>query len=204
MGTAELKPPGSTRLNMTKRLIKRFVWLKSHLLKDHEYGLVELGNEANWHTPFTSDPESIIGGVDSLQRQDDPFNSLNSDSILETLLQAQPENPKTPESHSLRAIIIYGRSNVLPTVPSPELLDKVRANPAITIDCVYLHGLARDYGEMVQEIYERLTEFELREDMYSFELSQRAPRYGIAMTQLVSHPAQRVHQARAFPIVINQ
>ncbi|TPX49934.1 hypothetical protein SeMB42_g01480 [Synchytrium endobioticum] len=204
MGREQLKPSGMTRINVTKNLLKRFIWLKSSFSRNHEYGIVELGSCANWHTPFTNDICSIISALDSLQCHEDDFESMEADSILETILQAQPDIPNPPTAPSLRAIIIYGRSDVVPSQPDPEQLANLRANPCIFIDAIYLHGSVRTYGPVIQQIFDRISEFELREDMYMFELSQRSATYGISMARLLAHPLQRVKkQADAFPVLSN-
>ncbi|KAF9398402.1 hypothetical protein BGZ94_006016, partial [Podila epigama] len=99
---------------------------------------------------------------------------------------------------SVRVIMIYSRSDVLPTVPDPMVLKDLRSheNPFF-FDCIYLHKKHNEVpGEIKpQHIYDRLTEIEDIDSIgYCFELCKMVRKYCQAMAELLAHPKVRLLQ----------
>nr|KAJ3422444.1 Component of the BRCA1-A complex [Polyrhizophydium stewartii] len=150
-GCELLKTPDGglvTRLECTKRLLKRFVHLKHALSKAHEFGVCTITDSASWSLHFTPEPDVAIAAIDNIQFCDRLFPAV--------LPPSKPELPHPDSNYALRVILVYAQSNTVPQCPAPaEMAELFARHSKLFIDTVYLHDTAAD-SNMVGAIFDIL------------------------------------------------
>ncbi|KAG0233134.1 hypothetical protein BGW42_007722, partial [Actinomortierella wolfii] len=199
------------RITRTKQLIKRFVEQKSMWNKQHEFALMILGQNAVWHIDFTREVGVFKYAVDELFAMGS-YSSFDPTSLFEEVLKRGMLN--VDDGYITRVILIYTRSNVIPSQPRQEVLllffiariapKKVRevmtelhASGKFHFDCIYIHNRSSEVkGDIKpQMVYDRLTELEDQQvPGYFFEMTRLFRKYTTAMTQLLANPTQRIFQ----------
>ncbi|KAG0274901.1 RNA polymerase II transcription factor B subunit 4 [Linnemannia exigua] len=175
-----------TRVNRTKQVLKWFIAQKSKWNAEHEFAVIILGEKAVWHVDFTTDIVLLEHAVDELYTMG-KFSSFD---------MSEQDGP------TVRAIMIYTRSDVLPTLPDKEFLDNLHATGRFYFDCVYIHNKASEVAGDVkpQQIYDRLTEMESANSPgYFYELTRVLKKFSGAMGELLANPAIRAIQEGGFP-----
>ncbi|KAG0034044.1 Component of the BRCA1-A complex [Podila clonocystis] len=167
--------PTDSRINRTKSLLKWYINQKSAWNAGHEFAMIILGEKAVWHMDFTDDVALFSHALDGLYSMG-KYNAFADKNVL------------------VRAILIYTRSDILPTLPDPEVLEDLRKDNRFYFDCVYIHNKSADVVGNVkpQHVYDRLTEIEdARSVGYFFELTRLYRKYSSAMAELLANPAFR-------------
>ncbi|KAF9291065.1 hypothetical protein BGZ88_007085 [Linnemannia elongata] len=188
-----------TRINRTKQVLKWFIAQKSKWNAEHEFAVIILGEKAVWHVDFTTDTVLLEHAVDELYTMG-KFPSFDSTSLFELILQKVEIN--ADDCPTVQAIMIYTRSDVLPTLPDKECLEALHATGKFFFDCVYIHNKASEVAGDIkpQEIYDRLTEMEdSRSPGYFYELTRVLKKFSGAMGELLANPAVRAVQEEGFP-----
>ncbi|KAG0020608.1 hypothetical protein BGZ80_003924 [Entomortierella chlamydospora] len=143
-----------------------------------------LGAMAVWHMDFTSDTALLSHAIDELYTMGD-------------FKEFEHSNLDQDDGSIIRLIMIYTRSDVLPSVPDPEVLDVLAASGRFSYDCVYIHHKAGEVSGPIkpQHVYDRLTEMEdIRAPGYYYELTRILKKYSSAMGELLAHPSVRAIQ----------
>ncbi|KAJ3152431.1 Component of the BRCA1-A complex [Geranomyces michiganensis] len=154
----------------------------------HQFGVLTATDVTLWAQECTSDADQVIQSIGRLDFE----NSQHAKWDLSTLFSAihdQYPDPATAD-YFLRVIIIYCRSNTLPSGPDDSQLAIFHANPHCFLDGVYVHDKASVTNE-VQSIYDALSYLGNEEDRF-YELTREFRRFSTAMTKLLAHPAQRM------------
>ncbi|KAJ3011978.1 Component of the BRCA1-A complex [Thoreauomyces humboldtii] len=127
-----------TRLEHTKRLLKRFIFQKSRLNSKHEFGICTITDMTLWHQDCTSHTETLMAAIDDLRFEDQRFPMWDVSTVFSAISDKYP----TPtSSHTLRVIIIYCRSDVVPSGLSEDhAIATFRDNPDCYLDGIYLHS----------------------------------------------------------------
>ncbi|KAF9133032.1 Component of the BRCA1-A complex [Mortierella sp. GBA39] len=188
-----------TRINRTKQVLKWFIAQKSKWNAEHEFAVIILGEKAVWHVDFTTDTVLLEHAVDELYTMG-KFPSFDSTSLFELILQKVDINAN--DCPTVRAIMIYTRSDVLPTLPDKEYLEALHVTRKFFFDCVYIHNKASEVSGDIkpQEIYDRLTEMEdTRSPGYFYELTRMLKKFSVAMGELLANPTVRAVQEDGFP-----
>ncbi|KAF9133937.1 Component of the BRCA1-A complex [Mortierella sp. 14UC] len=191
--------PYDTRVNRTKQVLKWFIAQKSKWNPDHEFAVIILGEKAVWHVDFTTDIVLLEHAVDELYTMG-KFPSFNTASLFELIMEKVDLNED--DGPTVRAIMIYTRSDVLPTLPDKEVLDTLHAAGRFYFDCIYIHNKASEVAGNIkpQQIYDRLTEMESsRSPGYFYELTRVLKKFSGAMGELLANPAIRAVQEDGFP-----
>ncbi|KAI1299517.1 hypothetical protein EDD11_006460 [Mortierella claussenii] len=98
------------------------------------------------------------------------------------------------DGSTIRLIMVYTRSDVLPTIPDLEVVEPLYASGRFFYDCIYMHQKASEVTGPVkpQHVYDRLTEMEdARSPGYYYELTRVLKKYCAAMAELLAHPSVR-------------
>ncbi|KAF9351818.1 hypothetical protein BGX26_010231 [Mortierella sp. AD094] len=183
-----------TRINRTKQLLKWFIEQKSSWNPNHEFAIMILGAMAVWHMDFTSDTVLLSHAIDELYTMG-KFKEFDSTTLFREILEHS--NLDQDDGSTIRLIMIYTRSDVLPSIPDPEVLDVLAASGRFSYDCVYIHQKAGEVSGPVkpQHVYDRLTEMEdIRTPGYYYELTRILKKYSSAMGELLAHPSVRAVQ----------
>ncbi|KAL2917364.1 hypothetical protein HK105_203028 [Polyrhizophydium stewartii] len=200
-GCELLKTPDGglvTRLECTKRLLKRFVHLKHALSKAHEFGVCTITDSASWSLHFTPEPDVAIAAIDNIQFCDRLFPScdlrslfdLMQVSLIAMVTPCKPELPHPDSNYALRVILVYAQSNTVPQCPAPaEMAELFARHSKLFIDTVYLHDTAAD-SNMVGAIFDILGSVEGPLSRH-VELSRQIQRYEIGMMELLANPLHR-------------
>ncbi|KAK3826705.1 MAG: hypothetical protein J3R72DRAFT_457574 [Linnemannia gamsii] len=188
-----------TRVNRTKQVLKWFIAQKSKWNAEHEFAVIILGEKAVWHVDFTTDIVLLEHAVDELYTMG-KFPSFDTASLFELIMEKIDMSEQ--DGPTVRAIMIYTRSDVLPTLPDKEFLDILHASGRFYFDCVYIHNKASEVAGNVkpQQIYDRLTEMESASSPgYFYELTRVLKKFSGAMGELLANPAIRAIQEDGFP-----
>ncbi|KAF9998543.1 Component of the BRCA1-A complex, partial [Modicella reniformis] len=104
------------------------------------------------------------------------------------------------DGSTIRVIMFYTRSDVLPSLPDREILNALYSSGRFYYDCVYVHQKAAEVSGLLkpQHVYDRLTEIEdQRAPGYYFELTKVLKKFCTAMSELLAHPRVRPIQDEA-------
>ncbi|KAG0327183.1 BTB and MATH domain-containing protein 41, partial [Podila humilis] len=129
--------PVDSRINRTKTLLKWFIEQKASWNAGHEFAMIILGEKAVWHMDFTTDVALLSHALDGLYSMGN-FSSFDSTSLFQEIVDHV--NFEKDNKALVRAILVYTRSDVLPTMATPEVLEKVRSSGRFYFDCVYVHN----------------------------------------------------------------
>ncbi|KAF9429377.1 hypothetical protein BGZ76_001379 [Entomortierella beljakovae] len=155
-----------------------------------------LGEMAVWHMDFTSDKVLLSHAIDELYTMG-KFKSFDSTSLFkETLEHADLDQD---DGSTIRLILVYTRSDIVPSEPDPEVQEVLAASGRFFYDCVYIHQKAGEVTGPIkpQHVYDRLTEMEdARSPGYYYELTRLLKKYCTAMGELLAHPSIRPVQDR--------
>lgn len=155
-----------TRLDLVKKGIEMFVHQKSQMNALHQFGLCLLGDNATWHTDFTSDVAFFLVAVNSLVAtvEVQGFNmGLLLDLIGTKFSGLLKDHSINSDPHSVkflvRVILIYGRSKQVPTLGNwtEEKMLGLLDNPVFFWDALYVHMKPGEPGNVVQAVYDFLT-----------------------------------------------
>ncbi|KAI7823827.1 hypothetical protein BC939DRAFT_450923 [Gamsiella multidivaricata] len=180
-----------TRINRTKQLLKWFIEQKTSWNSGHEFAVMILGERAVWHMDFTSDTMLLSHVIDELYTMG-KFTAFNSTSLFKEILEHA--NLDEDDGSIIRAIMIYTRSDVLPSMPDREVLDVLYSSRRFYYDCIYIHLKAAEVPGPIkpQHVYDRLTEMEdQRSPGYYYELTRLLKKFATAMGELLAHPRVR-------------
>lgn len=214
----------STRLHMVKKSLAALVRHKLRLDPRHRVGLAVLANDASLALDFTSDLDLVLAVLDSLVEQPaspsfdfrhlfEGFETWFGGRLAGGDLSASdasglptghaPTKGPPGNSHRLvRAILVYGRSRALPTLPAakPPLFD----HPRFFLDVLYVHRkVAKGNPEQLvcQATYDLFIDTFESDDAdcahkteYMVEVSGSASRLQQHMAMLLAHPAHRDEQ----------
>ncbi|KAI9239928.1 MAG: aspartic peptidase domain-containing protein [Podila humilis] len=182
--------PTDSRMNRTKSLLRWYINQKSAWNAGHEFAMIILGEKA--HMDFTDDVALMSHALDGLYSMG-KYNSFDTTSLFHEI--QSHAGLAADKNVLIRAILIYTRSDILPTLPDPEVLEDLRKENRFYFDCIYIHNKSSDVVGNVkpqQHVYDRLTEFEdSRSVGYFFELTRLYRKYSGAMAELLANPTFR-------------
>ncbi|KAG0340741.1 hypothetical protein BG000_011213 [Podila horticola] len=200
--------PTDSRMNRTKSLLKWYINQKSAWSAGHEFAMIILGEKAVWHMDFTDDIALFSHALDGLYSMG-KYDAFDTTSLFHEI--QSHAGLATDKNVLVRAILIYTRSDVLPTLPDPEVLEELRKDNRFYFDCIYIHNKSSDVVGNIkpQHVYDRLTEIEdARSVGYFFELTRLYRKYSSAMAELLANPAfrpiQDEHDFRIPPLPLSQ
>ncbi|CAO3688036.1 unnamed protein product [Umbelopsis ramanniana] len=181
----------TSRIEVVKRLILRFISLKLLANPNHEFAVILLAERAIWHMNFTSDKLLLEAAIEEIGPLG-TFNSFDMNSLLKTILNQVEINTS---EHFIQAIVIYGRSGCVPSEPSKEILSQIQWCTSFVFDMLYIHEKKSEIN-CPQDVYNRW--LQLESDVYPgwfFDFGRLARRrIALAMMQLLAHPLQRAEQ----------
>ncbi|KAI8928047.1 hypothetical protein BC831DRAFT_450203 [Entophlyctis helioformis] len=177
-----------TRLDSTKRLLKRFVHMKHLLNKAHEFGVCLLTDTTAWHHRLSPSTDAALAAIDRIAFHDTSYAAWDAHSLINLIL---PELPPSDASYTLRVILIYARSQTIPDFADAAAASAFFArNERVVFDTVYLHDPA-SASNNVQSIFEVIGSFEAANRSRTVELSRQLSRYLLGMTELLASADQR-------------
>lgn len=97
-----------SRLETSKKLLKRFVLQKQQLIPSQEFGIVTLNDGTVWNVPFTADSSLIYSSIDAIVAQTNVVWSISS--LFECIHEC------IDVTEIFRVILIYTRSNCIPRI----------------------------------------------------------------------------------------
>ncbi|KNE57492.1 hypothetical protein, variant [Allomyces macrogynus ATCC 38327] len=183
-----------SRLDETKDLLKRFIFLKHQLKPSHQFGLITLENVAKVYMVPTADLEFLNLAIDGIATtgaylQCDLESLFN---VVEETLQVTADADQV-----YRVILIYSRTNVFPDSRSNKVLKRLYDTGRFFFDVVYVHEPPND-ANFPQEIYDAFATFRDTRGIatnWSFQVCRSWKTLATVMTQLLSHPLQRAPQS---------
>ncbi len=153
-------PPYPTRLDVVKDGLQGFVVRKANLTRGvrHKFAICLLGgvDEVDWVLNFSDDLDEIqdvLRGIDTRKGNE---SSMTFDlSVLLSTLRKKVLNPRinaVDDGGIVRAILVYGRSYMLPKLAVPSALDILR-NEDMYCDLLYIHPKVDDAeGSLCQQV----------------------------------------------------
>ncbi|KAI8848975.1 hypothetical protein BC829DRAFT_205171 [Chytridium lagenaria] len=180
--------PTLTKLMAVKELIKKFATQKSWMTRNHKFAIATFSSTVLWHSDFESDVVTFASRVNEVSGTNERVGYWDVSTLFDAIMEHMPpENPEQAE-FCLRVIIIYFRSSVLPTLPSPAKMNEFFRNPNFTLESVFLHDKP-SHENKVQEVYDRLNELDDGKGR-SFETTLFRKLIKI-FTYLLAHPKVR-------------
>ncbi|KAF9581794.1 39S ribosomal protein L43, mitochondrial [Lunasporangiospora selenospora] len=179
-----------SRINRAKQLLKWFIEKKSGWNAGHEYALMILGQVAVWHMDFTHDTVLLSHAIDELYTMG-KFSSYSTTIFKEILSHSDMD---ADDGTITRLILLYTRSDVVPSIPDHEFTDALYASRRFYFDCVYIHNKNNEVQGTIkpQHVYDRLTEMEDPNGHgYFFEMTRALRKFVIAMAELLASPSMR-------------
>ncbi|XP_077500461.1 BRISC and BRCA1-A complex member 1-like isoform X2 [Amblyomma americanum] len=188
-------------LFMIKRVIELFVHNKHKIDKRHEFALVVFHEVPLWVRNFTNDPKEISSFLEDLN---ETRHCENCD--LTSLFDAISEHTHIPEvgregafppPFLVRMILIYGRSNNVPTIHSNlQTLKQMMQLLYFFLDILYVHEPLSE-ANCCQEVFNAFIALDDYVQSYVFEVSRNATKLHNYMAKLLAHPLQRPLQHMA-------
>ncbi|KAG0300215.1 hypothetical protein BGZ98_009356 [Dissophora globulifera] len=140
---------------------------------------------------FTSDTVLLSHAIDELYTMG-KFSAFDTTSLFKEILDQS--NIDEDDGSVVRAIMVYARSDVLPSEPDLEVTDALYSSRRFYYDCIYIHNKVTEVSGPIkpQHVYDRLTEMEdARSPGYYYELTRVLKKFSTAMGELLAHPAVR-------------
>lgn len=182
---------------MIKRVVEIFIGAKSLINKNHKFAIASLSSDSiKWLCDFTSNVKTVITALDSLV--DEPIDEEESSFDLGHLFEALHANVLQKDAdHVSRVVLIYSRSNCIPTFESTRMFfDFLSNNAYFVLDCLYVHEPPGDDNKC-EDIYAELTALDVKNLSYILEVGRNATKLHDNMAKLLAHPLQRPLQRNA-------
>lgn len=187
-----------SRLDFLRAYLRSFLQIKQKLSPEHEFALCVLTDTAVWLQDFTPDIDAILSQMAHLTGSG-TFLQFNMSSLFELILSKISDpavfQKQEPPSFVYRCIFIYGRSSIIPQFYDGEMSkNRLLQAPYFFFDALYVHEKpSKDNNP--QEVYDRITDFDLNNTGYFFESSTNPKRLYFHMAQLLSNPLQRSEES---------
>eukprot|EP01006_Ploeotia_vitrea_P007307 TRINITY_DN16682_c0_g1_i1.p1 TRINITY_DN16682_c0_g1~~TRINITY_DN16682_c0_g1_i1.p1 ORF type:complete len:295 (+),score=7.30 TRINITY_DN16682_c0_g1_i1:53-937(+) len=186
-----------TRLDFIKKVVQLFINCKQKLSKNHAYTICGMTDVAiDFEIPFTTQADAIVRQMRNLRPSGD-WDSFSLDSLF-TVCEDKMVNCQDMENYVYRAIIIYGRSRVRPTVPTTAVARRMQHSPKFYSDVVFLHkkvGKESDAFTELQSVFDALGHAEHnKHESYFLETATQTQKLYHFFAQLLAHPQQRPAQ----------
>ena len=127
-----------TRFQVLKRALQIFMTCKSKLHRKHSYALCGLTEAAIDFCAFSTNHDALCRQIHEMQPFDEDFQAFNMDSIFE-VCETKMAECESMENSVYRAILIYSRSECLPTPATAAAARRLLNSPKFYFDAVYLH-----------------------------------------------------------------
>ncbi|KAJ3362178.1 Component of the BRCA1-A complex [Allomyces arbusculus] len=183
-----------SRLDETKDLLKRFIFLKHQLKPSHQFGLITLENVAKVYMVPTADLEFLNLAIDGIATTG-AYLQCDLESLFNVVEETLHVTADADQVY--RVILIYSRTNVFPDSRSNKVLKRLYDTGRFFFDVVYVHEPPND-ANFPQEIYDAFATFRDTRGIatnWSFQVCRSWKTLATVMTQLLSHPLQRAPQS---------
>ncbi|KAJ3349352.1 Component of the BRCA1-A complex [Allomyces javanicus] len=183
-----------SRLDETKDLLKRFIFLKHQLKPSHQFGLITLENVAKVYMVPTADLEFLNLAIDGIATTG-AYLQCDLESLFNVVEETLHVTADADQVY--RVILIYSRTNVFPDSRSNKVLKRLYDTGRFFFDVVYVHEPPND-ANFPQEIYDAFATFRDTRGIatnWSFQVCRSWKTLATVMTQLLAHPLQRAPQA---------
>lgn len=191
-----------TPINMVKKILDFFLHLKSTINKETEFALLVLkGDSAHWYHDFTTNIKELMHTIDYINIEEcsqETFDFTKVFNILKekVVIPEFKENSLLPPPYVVRMIVIYGRCNCLPDIPSQDAYFKtLKKVMYFYTDIIFAHEEDCELFKC-EEIYDALQNLD-NGYSYVFEVSRNATKIHDCIAKLLAHPLQRVLQKYA-------
>ncbi|KNE66232.1 hypothetical protein AMAG_19366 [Allomyces macrogynus ATCC 38327] len=183
-----------SRLDETKDLLKRVIFLKHQLKPSHQFGLITLENVAKVYMVPTADLEFLNLAIDGIATTG-AYLQCDLESLFNVVEETLHVTADADQVY--RVILIYSRTNVFPDSRSNKVLKRLYDTGRFFFDVVYVHEPPND-ANFPQEIYDAFATFRDTRGIatnWSFQVCRSWKTLATVMTQLLAHPLQRAPQA---------
>lgn len=186
-------------LTVWKNAMELFVFNKSQLNKNHEFGLVVLTDQANWFCDFNNNPELVCEAISSLEAVEDSYQSFDTASLFSLVYENSPppsqSNLQIPPPYIVRVILLYGRSHCLPIYKGDvEAHGELMASPYFFMDVLYSHDPPSGHN-LCQSIFDILSEIYPKPKALVLDWSVNLVKLFNCFAKLLAHPLQRPLQS---------
>ncbi|KAI9218252.1 hypothetical protein BC828DRAFT_407758 [Blastocladiella britannica] len=183
---------GRSRLDETKELLKRFIYLKQIIKPTHQFGIITLESKAQLYLAPTRDREFLATAIDNLITTGSylQFDMASVFAVIDELMEVE----RHPQD-VFRIVMLYSRSNVFPDASSNQAMERLYATGRVHLDLVYIHDPPSD-SSYPQEIYNSFVSFRVPPatgQSWFFEVSRSWKRLATSLTKLLAHPSQRLN-----------
>ena len=181
-------------LYMITRVIEIFLHNKSMLNSKHEFALIILdAHKAHWICDFTGSVQVLLSKLELIEE-----NLISDNQIFFDLQEAfkcvydHITDTSLLKNNTIRVILIYCRSNILPKFNTTEyLIQRLVNNPNFFLDVLYVHESPNSENKC-EKIYTELTKLDIKNISYVMEVGRNAVGVHNFMARLLAHPLQRV------------
>ncbi len=160
--TTTLPPP--TRLDVVKDGLQGFVVRKANLTRGvrHKFAICLLGgvDQVDWVLNFSDDldeVQDVLRGIDT-RKGNESSMTFDLSVLLSTLRERVLNHPASAidDGGVVRAILVYGRSYMLPKLTVPSTLD-ILEDGGMYCDLLYIHPKIDDAdGALCQQVRVRV------------------------------------------------
>ncbi|XP_062512133.1 BRISC and BRCA1-A complex member 1-like [Corticium candelabrum] len=191
-------------LVLSKMAVDMFTKIKTHIGSHHEIAFIALRDKAEWVHDFTRHYRVVCSALTQLHTQQ-TAEEFDLSSLFSVILDhvELPEVPDVtlPPPYTVRVILMYGRSQSLPTLNSEagkEALATLSRCPYFFLDVLYIHEVPSSSNQC-ERIFDELYHLDLRVANYCVEASQHTVKIFNLMGALLAHPLQRPIQDERKP-----
>lgn len=124
----------ANRLEITVKLMKRYILQKQQLNPAFEIGILMLTDSTVWLQPFTADQKALFSAIDMI-----PMNQHISWDVSSLLDAVKDCLPVEDSEQTLQIILVYSRSNTLPACSREQMTEFYANNLNVCVDILYLH-----------------------------------------------------------------
>lgn len=196
-------------IKVLQNALKVFALSKHAMDPKHEFALVIVHDTVIWVTEFSSDPNQLVKELE-VTNETIPCQSFDLSSLFESILEevSLPEKLTNGSlqnnQYIVRAILFYGRSNMLPTLkPNCHALQTLLDSKHFFLDVLFVHNeLIND--NKIQEIYDFFCGLDQKDVSYIYEVSSDPIELHNYVAMLLAHPMQRPPQCAREHKILNK
>lgn len=186
-------------LQVWKNALELFVWNKHLINKEHEFAVVIMRDKAEWFCDFNSNPRDVAKVISDLEPVDEKFKSFDMASLYSIIHEYScppppTDNPLLPPPYTVRAVMLYGRTNSMPTYHGDVTAhDKLMESPYFFLDILYSHEPPSP-NNMCKGIFDILAEMYPKPKALMLDWSYGVSQLFNNFAKLLAHPMQRPSQ----------
>lgn len=185
-------------LEVIKRAVQFFICAKSTINPKHEYALMILtADSAKLICDFTNDGKKLLNTLKEISETilSDAVEYFDLDTCFQIISEFSIVSGIYP-THVNRVILIYTRSNCIPTLYTRNNFEMFMKRKYYFFDSLFVHEPPSDDNRS-ECVYAKLNQLHIKNNSWIFEVGRNAAQLHTQMAKLLAHPLQRPKQDSA-------